>query len=186
MSCSKASREGRRCFHLPEGWEGEEKLSSGGCPHQLLSYLSSSGLTSGCHHHHSSLPQTHQIWFSGSLCHHSHLPFPALSCLSSQAASEGMALCVAAGDTAGQGNVRDGSSEELEAAPGCPSRNRRLCPRLGASLLFSSQSCPAPREGLMAEQGKGSWRHQDGLTGRPRAHGWVCPVKDQTAPVTKG
>lgn len=53
-----------------------------GCPHQLLPYLSSSGLTSGCHHHHSSPPQTHPIWFSGSLCHHSHPPFPALSCLS--------------------------------------------------------------------------------------------------------
>uniref|UniRef100_A0A8C3E7P9 Uncharacterized protein n=1 Tax=Corvus moneduloides TaxID=1196302 RepID=A0A8C3E7P9_CORMO len=29
-----------------------------------------------------SCPATHQIWFSGSLCHHSRPPFPALSCLS--------------------------------------------------------------------------------------------------------
>lgn len=82
MSCSKAPREGRGCFHLPVGWEQGDKLSLGDCPHQLLPYLSSSGLTSGCHHHHSSPPQTHPIWFSGSLCHRSHPPFPALSCLS--------------------------------------------------------------------------------------------------------
>lgn len=79
-ACSKAPREGRGCFHLPVGWEGGDSL--GDCPHQPLPYLSSSGLTSGCHHHHSSPPQTHLIWFSGSLCHHSHPPFPALSCLS--------------------------------------------------------------------------------------------------------
>lgn len=57
--------------------------------------------------------------------------------------------------------MRGGISEELEADPAVPAGAGRLCLRLGAFLLCISQTCPASREGLMAEQGKGSLRWAD-------------------------
>lgn len=40
------------------------------------------------------------------------------------------------------------------------------CPRLGASLLRASQSCPVRGEGLMSEPGRGLYRCQEVLEPR--------------------